>query len=87
MKHLVQRHGNESGFNADEDEIQDEVQVEMTNLLAASIAQESKLAEVQESFKNVEFMEEEVEPNFSPEKEQGHDELASNSHHVSSLGY
>ncbi|XP_033152191.1 zinc finger protein 112 [Drosophila mauritiana] len=81
LRHLVQKHGDEGELNEDEDEIQDEVQVEMTNLLEASIAQESKLTEVQESFTNVEFLEDEVEPNFSPEEEQDHEEFASNSHH------
>ncbi|XP_050744191.1 zinc finger and BTB domain-containing protein 41 isoform X2 [Drosophila biarmipes] len=86
-RHLLQGHGELHQSDPDMDEIQDEVQIELSNLLEAGIGQETQLAEEQEEevFTDVEFLDEEEEtgdPISSSEKEQDQEEHEGSIHQV-----
>ncbi|XP_037714669.1 zinc finger protein 54 [Drosophila subpulchrella] len=85
-RHLIQGHGGARQSDEDMDEIQDEVQIELTNLLEAGIGQESQLGgeQKEELFTNVEFLDEEeeaIELNSSSDEGQDQDEPRRSGHH------
>jgi len=90
-RHLIQGHGGARQSDEDMDEIQDEVQIELTNILEAGIGQESQLGgELEEElFTNVEFLDEEeeaVELISSSDEGQDQDEPGTSGHQASTLG-